>query len=103
MRFSKAYITIFGLLFAAFAVVFNTFPRSTYSELEKRELKTFPAFSPEKLAEGRWTSEVSSWFSDSEPFRDHFMALSMEIKDLIRWNTGEEHITFHASIDSDSS
>ena len=89
MRFSKAYITIFGLLFAAFAVVFNTFPRSTYSELEKRELKTFPAFSPEKLAEGRWTSEVSSWFSDSEPFRDHFMALSMEIKDLIRWNTGD--------------
>ena len=39
MRFSKAYITIFGLLFAAFAVVFNTFPRSTYSELEKKDMK----------------------------------------------------------------
>ena len=33
MRFSKAYIALFGLLFTAFAVVFNTFPRSTFSEL----------------------------------------------------------------------
>ena len=78
MRFSKAYILLFGVLFAAFAVVFNTFPRSSYSELEKRELKRFPLLTPEKLFDGSFTSEVSSWFSDSEPFRDHFMALSMQ-------------------------
>jgi len=97
MKFSKAYIVLFGVLFAAFAVVFNTFPRSTYSELEKRELAVFPEFTTEKLFDGSFTSEVSSWFSDSEPFRDHFMALSMEVKDFIRINTGEEHITFHAA------
>ena len=97
MRFSKAYILLFGLLFAAFAVVFNTFPRSTFSELEKRELATFPEFTTEKLFGGSFTSEVSSWFSDSEPFRDRFMWLSMQVKDLIRLNTGEEHITFHAA------
>jgi hypothetical protein len=97
MRFSKAYILLFSVLFAAFAVVFNTFPRSSYSELEKRELKRFPLFTPEKLFDGSFTSEVSSWFSDSEPFRDHFMALSMEVKDLIRMETGEENITFHAA------
>lgn len=96
MRFSKAYILFFCLLFAAFAVVFNTFPRSTFSELEKRELARFPVFTPEKLADGSFTTAVSSWFSDSEPFRDHFMALSMHIKDLIRLQTGEENITFHA-------
>jgi hypothetical protein len=97
MRFSKTYIILFGLLFAIFAVVFNTFPRSTFSELEKRELATFPEFTAEKLFNGSFTSEVSSWFSDSEPFRDRFMALSMKVKDLIRLNTGEEHITFHAA------
>ena len=97
MRFNKAYILLFGLLFAAFAVVFNTFPRSTFSELEKRELAVFPKFTPEKFFDGSFTSEVSSWFSDSEPFRDHFMWLSMQVKDLIRLNTGEEHITFHAA------
>ena len=97
MRFSKTYTILFGLLFATFAVVFNTFPRSTFSELEKRELATFPEFTAEKLFNGSFTSEVSSWFSDSEPFRDRFMALSMKVKDLIRLNTGEEHITFHAA------
>ena len=97
MRFSKTYIALFALLFIAFAVVFNTFPRSTFSELEKRELATFPEFTTEKLFDGSFTSEVSSWFSDSEPFRDHFMALSMQIKDIIRLNTGKEHITFHAA------
>ena len=97
MRFSKAYILLFGLLFAAFAVVFNTFPRSTFSELEKRELAVFPEFTTEKLFDGSFTNEVSSWFSDSEPFRDRFMWLSMQVKDLIRLNTGEEHITFHAA------
>ena len=97
MRFNKTYIVLFGLLFAAFAVVFNTFPRSTFSELEKRELAAFPEFTTEKLFDGSFTSEVSSWFSDSEPFRDRFMWLSMQVKDFIRLNTGEEQITFHAA------
>ena len=97
MRFSKTYLIIFGLLFAAFIVVFNTFPRSTFSELEKRELAKFPELTTEKLINGSFTSEVSSWFSDSEPFRDRFMWLSMQVKDHIRLNTGEENVTFHAA------
>ena len=97
MRFSKTYLIIFGLLFAAFVVVFNTFPRSTFSELEKRELAKFPELTTEKLINGSFTSEVSSWFSDSEPFRDRFMWLSMQVKDHIRLNTGEENVTFHAA------
>ena len=97
MRFSKSYLIIFGLLFAAFVVVFNTFPRSTFSELEKRELAKFPELTTEKLINGSFTSEVSSWFSDSEPFRDRFMWLSMQVKDHIRLNTGEENVTFHAA------
>ena len=97
MRFSKTYLIIFGLLFAAFVVVFNTFPRSTFSELEKRELAKFPELTTEKLINGSFTSEVSSWFSDSEPFRDRFMWLSMQVKDHIRLSTGEENVTFHAA------
>ena len=97
MRFSKTYIILFGLLFTTFVVVFNTFPRSTFSELEKRELAKFPELTTEKLLNGSFTSEVSSWFSDSEPFRDRFMWLSMQVKDYIRLNTGEENVTFHAA------
>ncbi len=93
----KIYITIVTLLFAAFVVVFNTFPRSTISEVEKRELAKFPEFSFSSLREGRFTKELSAWFSDSEPYRDYFIALSMNIKDWMRMNFSKENaITFHA-------
>lgn len=94
---NKIYIIIIALIFLAIAVVFNTFPRSKYSELEKRDLKTFPAFTMEKLTNGSFTKEVSEWFSDSEPYRDLLMSLSMNIKDYQRIVTDEENITFHAA------
>ena len=92
------FIVVIALVYGAFTIVFDTFPRSTISELERRELATFPAFSWEKLADGSFTRDVSSWFSDSEPYRDHFMQLSMTIKDLIALKTGgEEQVKFHAA------
>ena len=76
MKFGRFYTLFIILLFAAFAVVFNTFPRSVYSPLEKRELAQFPTFTWARLQSGAFTRDVSAWFSDSEPFRDHFMTLS---------------------------
>lgn len=96
----RIYITIVVLVGLAVAVVFNTFPRSTFSALEKRELATFPAFSWNRLADGSFTRDVSSWFSDSEPYRDVFMEVSMHLKDWIRISTPGEQITFHASTSS---
>lgn len=97
----RLYITIIALVALAVAVVFNTFPRSTFSALEKRELATFPAFSWERLADGSFTSDVSSWFSDSEPYRDVFMEVSMQLKHWMRISLpGEEQVTFHASTKS---
>lgn len=93
----KIYIIIVCTAFAAIALVFDTFPRPSYSELEKRELALFPTFSVEHLADGSFTNSVSSWFSDSEPFRDHLMQLSMRVKDLEHLTTGDDNITFHAA------
>ena len=94
---ARCFIALILMLFAAIAIVFNTFPRPTFSELEKRELAVFPSFSFQKLTDGSFTSEVSSWFSDSEPFRDQLMQLSMTVKDLIHITTTDDNITFHAS------
>lgn len=91
------YIFVVAVVFLAFVVVFDTFPRSTVSELEKRELAAFPEFSWSRLADGSFTSAVSAWFSDSEPYRDAFMTLNMQIKDLIAFAPSDEHIRFHAS------
>ena len=90
------YLCLVALLFWSFTLVFDTFPRPKVSELEKRELSTFPVFSWEKLTSGEFTKEVSSWFSDSEPFRDELMTLSMQIKDLISFNPTDDNIKFHA-------
>ena len=91
--FTIAIVTVF----VAFAIVFDTFPRSTYSELEKRELKTFPEYAFDKLKDGSYMTEISSWFSDSEPYRDKFMALSMYVKDGLGVALAGEAVKFHAS------
>ena len=97
---NKFYLIIVGLAFVALAIIFDTLPRPRVSELEKRELATFPEFSLDKLASGKFTAEVSSWFSDSEPFRDQFMSVSMLFKQWIALNTGsDDQITFHAADD----
>ncbi|MBQ7691861.1 MAG: hypothetical protein IJT30_11825 [Muribaculaceae bacterium] len=93
--YKKVYLTVVGLLFAALAVVFDTFPRSRVSELEKRELATFPAFSLDSLATGAFTTQVSAWFSDTEPYRDVLMSLSMNFKQWIALNMGDDQVVFH--------
>ena len=100
MKRTYIYLIIVLGLYAAFTLVFTTFPRSTFSELEKRELATFPKLTLEDLSQGKFTSNVSRWFSDSEPFRDKFMALSMLFSDrtkLRMFKSGEEQIKFHAA------
>ena len=96
----KIYLTLIGTVFAAGVIVLNTFPRSQFSQLEKRELTHFPQWSMAKLADGSLTKEVSAWFSDSEPFRDELMTMSMKIKDLARLTLSDDNVTFHASDDS---
>lgn len=96
MKRNKLYITIITTLFLALVVIFDTLPRSTYSKLENRDLALFPKFSLEDLKSGAFTSGISSWFSDTEPYRDVFMYMSMQVKDWISLNIGENNVKFHA-------
>ena len=98
MRNDRILVVWVTLLMAVFVAVFCTLPRSTYSELEKRELLHFPDFSWQGLRNGSFTESVSNWFSDSEPFRDVLMRGSMELKSLMAFKT-KEAVTFHAAQD----
>lgn len=104
MKKEHLFLIVFGLIFVTIAVVFLTFPRSTFSKVERRELKTFPSYSHEKLRSGEYATEVSSWFSDSEPYRDELMQLSMMLKENmgLKWQDDEEQITFHESTPGNS-
>ena len=94
---NKIYILIIVIFFAAFTIVFDTFPRSTYSELEKRELASFPDLSRKNIINGSFTKNISTWFSDSEPFRDYFMTLSMFVKNSMALVLSDDNIKFHAT------
>ncbi len=82
MKKSLAFIIAVLILYAVFSIVFDTLPRNTYSQLEKRDLTPFPEYSATSLADGSFTEGVSKWFSDTEPFRDFFSSVSMEVKGL---------------------
>ncbi|MCR4602536.1 MAG: hypothetical protein K5683_03235 [Prevotella sp.] len=93
----KIYVAIMTTLVLGLTVLFTAFPRSTFSELEKRELASFPHFSLDSLMKGSFTREVSLWFSDSEPYRDVFMELSMQVKQWMKLETSDDNVTFHAA------
>lgn len=101
MRHAKIFIILIGGLFLALAILFLFFPRPTFSEVERRELKTPPDFSFSRLFDGSYTADLSAWFSDSQPFRDEFMTLSMAIKKKMALERGEgqEQFVFHQTGD----
>ena len=90
------YITVTAVAFLALTTVFLCFPRTTYSRLEKRDLATFPEVDRYEGNPAGLTAAISQWFSDSEPFRDEFMTLSMSVRDAMRHSFGDsgEAVTF---------
>lgn len=96
---SWIYITMVGTAFAVLAFIFLFFPRSAYSQLEKRDLAEFPDVKDYKDNPGDFTAAISQWFSDSEPYRDDFMTLSMNLRGAMRYQPGndEDAVTFRPS------
>lgn len=96
---SVMYILIVGLFFAAMTAVFVFFPRTEYSQLEKRDLAEFPDLSDMdsiRKQPGKFTAAISSWFSDTEPYRDELMAMSMGIRGAMKgdFRSEEETVSF---------
>lgn len=97
MKNSIIYILAVCVIYLAMTVYMCFFPRSTYSQLEQRELAQVPSLTMQGLISGEYASAVSSWFSDTEPGRDRFMKLSMEVKAARKMVFNQEKaITFHA-------
>ena len=56
--------------FLAMLAYFVFGPRSTRSEIERRELATMPEFSAKSYFDGSYTAGVTTFFTDTVPFRD---------------------------------
>ncbi len=73
----------FFLVLGVLTVVSFLIPlRPTRSQMEKRELAVFPEFSWSALAEGSYFDEITTWFSDTFPGREEWLALSSDISSL---------------------
>ena len=93
----KTYVIITTAAFAVMFVVLNFFPRSTFSERERRDLAHFPEFETSTLTDGSYTRDISHWYSDSEPFRDGFLTVSENFdhyKGISISTDGGEQITY---------
>lgn len=82
-------------LLKAFAIVLATglvlglllFLRPTVSASENRTLTQFPQFTWDSFLSGDWTKGISTWYSDTYPFRDQLIALDQSFNSLFGINT----------------
>lgn len=87
------YVAITMTLFAFLGFSMFIFPRSTVSELEKRELAKFPEFSLESFVSGEFTQSLNTYFSDTVPYRDDLMVISSTIRNMTGFRMN--NIKFH--------
>ena len=71
----------FGTL-AALCAIGIFLPRPTESEIEKRKLTEFPAFTWQSFWDGSWFSGIDTWYADTYPLREALIAGNKAVQSL---------------------
>jgi len=71
-------------------------PKPTVSLYEKRELAALPEFSPQALWNGEWTRDFESYYADTFPGRDAFIAATA-VLDEWKGVRGRDEIKLYAT------
>lgn len=74
-------VIFFGVL-AALCVIGIFLPRPTESEIEKRKLTEFPAFTWQSFWDGSWFSGIDTWYADTYPLREVLIAGNKAVQSL---------------------
>ena len=69
-RTRRIKLTAFFGVLAVLCVIGIFLPRPTESEIEKRKLTEFPAFTWESFWSGKWFSGIDTWYADTYPLRE---------------------------------
>lgn len=77
-KIAAFFVTLYLGTFVAFIIPL----RPTYSETEKRELKSFPQFSLTALKSGSYFDDITTWFADTFPFRESLTKLNTSVQKL---------------------
>lgn len=78
LRVGVFLVALFGFAILSFIIPL----RPTHSDMENRDLADFPAFSVEALTSGSYFDDINTWFADTFPLRDSWMAASNAVKSL---------------------
>ena len=76
------------------AVLLLVLPRSTRSEIEKRDLAKFPEFSLESYFSGDFTAGIANFYDDTVPNHDGFKNLGNRFKLLFGLPQAEDSVQF---------
>lgn len=87
--------SFFLMLYTGTVLAFIIPLRPAYSETEKRKLAEFPEFTVEAFISGDYFSDISTWFSDTFPFREALTKANTEIKNLYGFDT----ISIHGDVE----
>ena len=88
-------VAFFLMLYMGATISFMIPLRPAYSESEKRDLKEFPEFSYEAIISGSFFDDISTWFSDTFPFREQLTKMNTSLKKL----SGFDSIAIHGDVD----
>lgn len=94
LKIASFFITLYFGTVMAFIIPL----RPTYSESEKRNLASFPEFSIDALVSGSYFDDISTWFSDTFPFREKLTEANMYVKTFYGVK-GEEEVAIHGDVD----
>ncbi len=83
--------SFFVMLYLGAVISFAIPLRPTYSPSEKRNLAQFPEFSAQALLTGAYFSDISTWFSDTFPYRDFLTQVGTKIKNIYGINSINIH------------
>lgn len=88
--FSYLSVLVFTVVFGAVALFLLVIPRSTESQIEKRTLAKFPAFSFDSYFKGEYTAKIAEFYDDTVPFRDDFKTAGYNFKSVFGFHTEDE-------------
>lgn len=76
-------VVIIVPVYLALVVCLLAMPRSTVSNIEKRELAAFPEFSWSSYWSGEYTAGIANYFDDTVPFRDTLKQAASRLMNLL--------------------
>ncbi len=76
-------------VFVLLTLFLYVFPRSDKSQIEKRNLASFPTFTIEDYFSGKFTAGINTWFTDTVPYRDDFKNMGNSFKGKFGISTGD--------------